>query len=376
MRRDLLAFAIAVILLMLLLALPAFPAGPAWCPPGVDCETGCSIGVGIGVGVNRWQDIARRPLVPVVRNSFVVPVLVGTDPISAAGVYVGPIRGRGVVLTCFHVAALGVRSVAGVRPIEWHRDKYGYDLAALIVPPLDVPVVTLGKSLESGAPVEVIGYPLGRFGRQRGRITGRFLPMGGQSLGSLKIDVVSQDGNSGGAVLDGNGALVGILWGTWDDDGSQGSAAVPVEAIADFLQRLEIVLSGETGPVESVEPVIPAPLTTPEPATDCNDLRALIQQNAEAIAALAAVARLPGEQGERGEPGLPGESPAIDYDTLVEEVIKRLPPVRLQTVMANPADSSALRERIRNAKPGDIINEATAPLGKPLKLRLVPVSSE
>ena len=192
----------------------------------------------------RWSAAQRSPLVRVDRSTCVVPLLIGSSPNPSAGIYVGTIQGQGIVLTCKHVAIQGVRDVAGVRSSGWHKDKYGYDIAALIVPPLNVPAVKIGKSPLPGERVEIIGYPGGRFGRQWGRVTGRFLPEGEQPLGSLQIDAVSPDGYSGGAVLDGSGALVGILWGS---DG-QGSAAIPAEAIADFLRRLGIVLGGEAKP--------------------------------------------------------------------------------------------------------------------------------
>ena len=330
----------------ILLAWSHASVGQDYCPPST-CQTGC--GVGIGVSANRWSAVARPPLVPVVRKSSVVVVFVGDDPSPASGIYVGTIHGQGIVLTCLHIAKHGVRAVAGVRPIDIHKCKLGYDLAALIVLPLNVPVAVLGTPPRPGGTVEIIGFPHGRFGRHRGRVLGRFRPDENQPWGDLSIDTASQDGDSGGAVMDADGNLIGMIWGTRADNG-QGSAAVPVEAIADFLRRLEIVLGGKTDPAEPVELNTP-PIPVPEPTADCDDLRILIQRNAEAIAALAAVARVPGP---------PGESPTIDYETLAAEVVQHLPHVRLQTVNAD----------------GVVIKEASAPLGQPLKLRLVPVGAK
>ena len=341
----------------ILLLWPRTTPAQNYCPPS-SCQvgSGCGIGVGVGVGigVNRWSSVPSvpsLPLAPVERTSCVVPVLIGTDPSPVSGVYVGVIRGRGVVLTCLHAARHGVRAVAGVRPIDIYRDMHGYDMVAVLIPPQDIPTAPIGVAPGSGATVTILGHPSGRFGRHRGRVIGLCRPEGSQPWGDLRIDTPCQDGDSGGAVLDDSGNLVGMIWGT-DANGTAGSVAVSIEAIADFLRRLEITLGGGE-PVTPAEPV--APLPPPIPATNCDDLRVLIQQNAEAIAALAAVARVPGPPGPQGPSG---KTPDIDYEQLAAEVIKRLPPVRLQTIKAD----------------GTMLQESSAPLGQPIKLRLVPIT--
>lgn len=360
------------ILLVALLANGAMGQCPPQCPPpGQQCQVGSQCGVGVGVNVGRISVGVQAGLVPAVRNSCVVPVFVGTDPSPAAGVYVGVIRGRGVVLTCLHAARHGVRAVAGqIRPIEIYRDRRGYDMVAVLVPPLDVPPVSLGSVPFPTASVAIVGYPRGRFGRHVGRVTGYFRAEGGeQPWGDLSIDAPSQDGDSGGAVLDDNGNLVGLLWGTRSDGGA-GSVAVPIQAIEDFLKRLEVTLGEGESPQEPITPPAPAPLPpapipVPAPPPELDGLRELIQQNAEAIAALAVAVRVPGPQGEpgpvgpQGEPGRSGNS--IDFDTLpqsqIDALILRLPPIRVHV-------------ELLDSPPANPITEQDAYLGGSLPLRL------
>jgi hypothetical protein len=197
----------------------------------------------------------------------VVPVFFGSDPSPGAGVHVGTIRGHGVVLTCLHAAKHGVRTVAGITPVDIYRDQYGYDMVAVIVPVLDAPAVTIGAASKLGDAVEIIGYPLGRFHRHRGRVVGYFRPEGKQPWGDLSIDTASQDGDSGGAVLASNGTLVGLLWGT-RSDGGPGSIAISAPAIADFLRRLEITLRKRDEPAV---PTKPPPAKTETPQDDVAD---------------------------------------------------------------------------------------------------------
>jgi len=293
----------------------------------------------VGVNVGRLNVDLRAKLAPVVQQSCVVPVFFGTDPSPAAGVYVGVIRGRGVVLTCLHAAKHGVRAVssvvAGVTPIEIYRDRHGYDMVAVLVPPLDVPAATVGTAPPPGDMVEIVGYPLGRFGRHRGKVLGYFRAETGRRWGDLSIDTASQDGDSGGAVLDSGGVLVGLLWGT-RADGAAGSVAISAPAIANFLARLEITLGGSGTPPGPDEPGPPVP---PVPAPNCDDLLALIEQNAQAIAALAAAAKVPGPPGVL--------DPAALTDEQVAALRLRLGHVRIPTVKLG----------------GTIIAETSAPLG-------------
>lgn len=288
------------------------------CLPG-QCQQ--SRGIGVGLSVGGWRAVtprALRPVVPVVSASSVVPVLFGTDPTPGAGVYVGVIGGRGVTLTCWHAAKHGVASVASERPAEITRDQYGYDMAAVFTRPLNVPVARLGHPPRSGVTVTITGFPAGRYGSHTGRVVGYFNPESGQPWGDLKINVASRIGDSGGGVFLQAGPLVGLLWGNRSDD-STGSVAVPLPAIAAFLERLRLKYEVS---------VIPSPPVTdsPPPSDDLAALRAelaeLREQLTELRTAIAAIE--PGRDGDDGDDGI---SPTIDNKAIAREVAKQLPPI-------------------------------------------------
>lgn len=161
----------------------------------------------------------------------------GGGGIPCGGVYVGLIGDRGVTLTCYHVAQSGIISAGGSPQLEVTNDKYGYDLSAVFTQPLSVPPITLGNAPPSGERLTITGFPRGRFGSHSGPMGGRAAPQSGQQWGDIIVGVASQGGDSGGAVTNTRGQLVGILWGT-ASNGSARSMVTPIEAIKDFLQRL------------------------------------------------------------------------------------------------------------------------------------------
>ena len=281
------------------------------CPPGQQCATGnCDT-----LDVGGW----RAPAIQ--RPRFVVPVYFGTDPTPGAGIYIGTIRGRGITLTCLHAAKHSVRSVAGADVLEVTVDKFGYDMVAVHTRPLSLPGAVVARvKLRIGQAVRIIGYPAGRLCERRGRIRGWFRPEAGQRFGDVTLDVPSSDGDSGGAVLDDQGNVVAMIWGTAADS----TACISHEAIADFLARLEVMLGDDES-----EPPIPLPVTdepvTPPVSDGIAELRVLVEANAAAIAVLLEAAKQPGIQGERGEKGdrglmgLPG-TPGADAVVTPEQI--------------------------------------------------------
>ena len=302
----------------------------------------------------------------------IVPVYFGGHSMPGAGVYVGVIRGKGVTLTCWHIAQDGIQRVGLAPCVSIYRDNHGYDLAAVVTEPLDIPVVRIGDYARQGTTVTICGRPLGRVLRRVARVVGYVVPGHGQHYGDLKLDVAVQPGDSGGAVFNGNGQLVGLVWGT-ASDGSGSSVAVPAPAIRDFLDRLKSTMAEEDAEAES--PPLPGPATEPspkeKPATkQYDELRELIQANAMAIAALAERAPMQGPGGPKGEPG--------KFDLTDEEVLRlvaRFPPIRLETIKGEAGDETRIA-KIRNAKPGEVIDVSIGHLGGALRLQLVPVKSE
>jgi len=338
--------------------------------------------------VSGWRAVAT--------DSCVVPVFIRNDPHPCAGIYVGTIGGRGVTLTCLHAAEYGVTRVADAQPEEIRTDKFGYDMVAVFHRPLRRPAVVIATDVQQGESITVVGYPGGRLLRKVGRIIGWLAP-GRHPWGDMRTTVICSNGDSGGAILNSRGQLVGMVWGTSTSD----SAAISHLAVSDFICRLRVQFEQPAEspsdpapdeisdpPEEEPLPPIPVPDTRP---TGWDELWELIEANAALIAANAAAIRelseraaVPGPvgpQGEAGSPGPPGlqgnpgpAGPPFDPAGLTDEQIKaivaRLPPIRMVTVMADPQEATQIQQQISTAKPGDVIQEAVGYLGgDPLKLR-------
>ncbi len=251
------------------------------CPPGQDCST-----VPIWAQAGAFGRVTASPgkvtvrgglggasigMIPVTRSGSVVPVFFGeNDPIPGAGIYIGVIRGRGITITAWHMAKHGVRRVLGKIPTGITRDKLGYDLAAVMTDPLNIPQAVLASEARTGESVSITGYPRGRVGTRRSRVIGFFLPEAGQAWGDLMLEGASAPGDSGGPITDENGQIVGMLWGTAED---KTSAAVSVTAIADFLRRVDVMLGGMDengdGAAEPDGASVPGlPVTPPVPSAN------------------------------------------------------------------------------------------------------------
>ncbi len=200
---------------------------------------------------------------------------------------------------------------------------------------------------------------LGLF-RQRG-------PVHGYEGSMIWVTGHVSDGVSGGPIFTGAGLVSVVTTGIMDSARSKvvmhvegpalswikrflrrGRYAWALEGLAEVKEqptpkRLPLV------PVKPAEDVPPPPV--PEASPDCAELRILILQNGRDIANLRALLEkrskrgekgntgergLQGEQGLQGEKGEPGQNGQLgepfvmDYDKLVDEVVKRMPPMRFQ----------------------------------------------
>jgi hypothetical protein len=365
----------------------------------------------------------------------VVPVMFGGGGIPCGGVYVGLIGGRGATLTCNHVAENGIISAGGSPQLEVTNDKYGYDMVVVFTQPLSVPAISIGSPPTSGERLTITGFPMGRFGVHSGDYAGRAAPLSGQSWGDIIIGVASQGGDSGGAVTNSRGELVGILWGTASNGGPR-SMAVPTEAIVDFLRRLKEKYENGTGsgqefssdqpwnnPVEEIPPSLPIPpiddiKIVEESNRDAEDLKSKIDKLVREVEILRGLCDGCADKLELsainekiegnakvikglvlGTPSVEDWEPKIDANRkAIEELAGRCysgedlvnkieanteairllldTPIRLQIVKFDPKKSSAsdLMDRIKSIEPGDVIQESVGYLGgAPLRLEQVPV---
>ncbi len=99
--------------------------------------------------------------------------------------------------------------------------------------------------LEIGHQIYVVGFPIGQFAVKAGIVT-RYLPIRNSIDNAIRAGLVDAQvlpGNSGGAILDSNGRLVGITFGRLcvqlKDGASCEGAFVPVSTLLKFLAKIE-----------------------------------------------------------------------------------------------------------------------------------------
>lgn len=153
----------------------------------------------------------------------------------------------GLILTNFHVVARGhVRVILpDGREFSAHRvsQEPRIDLASLRIETTGLPAARVADSrhLRVGQLVLALGHPWG----QRGMVTagiisglGRLRSDGGRStMDIIRSDVPLAPGNSGGPLVDTNGAVIGI--NTMVVGGDLG-VAIPSHVIADFVGKTSV----------------------------------------------------------------------------------------------------------------------------------------
>lgn len=167
------------------------------------------------------------------------------------------IRNDGYIATCHHVVdGADIITVTLDDQTEYPAELVGhderFDLAVIRVTATDLPAVALGDSdtIRSGEQIVVIGNPLGEFGSSvtAGVLSApaRELTIAGTPLRLMQIDAAVNPGNSGGALLNMRGELIGIVNAKVSASGIEGIAfAIPWNSIKDKVDS--IITSGNTG---------------------------------------------------------------------------------------------------------------------------------
>jgi serine protease DegQ len=166
-----------------------------------------------------YADILEEPLRAVVRvESLVGPAVEGEQPVSiGSGVIIS--ADSGYVVTNSHVVAPGARFRVRMADGRWRNAQLigtdaATDLAVLKVDASGLNQVEIAEtdSLRVGDIVFAVGYPLGlEQTTSIGIISGLSRSSGGSQLTDyIQTDAAINSGNSGGALLDANGRLVGI----------------------------------------------------------------------------------------------------------------------------------------------------------------------
>lgn len=163
----------------------------------------------------------------------------------------------GYIVTCHHVIdGADIITVTTDDDQEYEAKIVGYDeqfdLAVIRVDATGLPAVELGDSdaMISGEEVVIIGNPLGEFGSSvsSGVLSAptRELTISGTPLRLMQTDAAVNPGNSGGAMLNMNGQLVGIVNAKISASGIEGIGfAIPWNSIEEKVES--IIANGNTG---------------------------------------------------------------------------------------------------------------------------------
>lgn len=136
---------------------------------------------------------------------------------GGSGTYVGAAGKNGAVLTCAHLFDQGVGQIvctfpaseynyrAKVLGIDWE-----HDLALLLIrKPAGIKPLRIARVNPGAGPFVSIGFPAHAHGSRHYRVSN----LVGQTAGESYTDVEFQSGDSGGALLDRRGRLVGVTVG-------------------------------------------------------------------------------------------------------------------------------------------------------------------
>ena len=194
--------------------------------------------------VTDWASIVRPATKQVLRIEILKD---GTDkPGICSGVVLN--RAGGFVLTAAHCVPGNTKELSVTvngRHAEVARVNHLLDLAVLRFSVKDEQEMTLaGSTPPIGSEVAIIGFSFGveKLAVQFGRVS--------QALNAetktLWIDGTMVPGQSGGAVIDERGCLIGMTSRTYYSGPSSVGAAIPVEQIEDFVQAyLPVKVAGK-----------------------------------------------------------------------------------------------------------------------------------
>ena len=165
----------------------------------------------------QWQapaqtvpDRAPNPAVCRIRNS-----VGGGAAYLGTGVLVDVARGHGLVVSCAHTFKEGAGKVtcefpgAGSFEATLTKDKDGHDLTALLIRDPGIAPVDVAETVV-GVGVDVVSGGFGGDGRYIVR-AGRIVQI---DRNRIVVTGSARQGDSGGPILDRQGRLVGVLWGT------------------------------------------------------------------------------------------------------------------------------------------------------------------
>lgn len=139
-----------------------------------------------------------------------------------SGTLVDNNQDRGIILTCAHLFSDGAGRISieypGGRVVSGRliSADQKWDLAAISIPGSGVaPIEIADQHPKPGDSVESSGYGQdGSYHTNRGRATGYLRVASGTTHETLELTGYAREGDSGGPVVNQQGELVAVLWGT------------------------------------------------------------------------------------------------------------------------------------------------------------------
>ncbi len=201
--------------------IPSLPFNPAALPP-----------------IDEPTDVTVSPEAAEVARASVVQVATASSR-CASSVGSGVVVGRGRVVTNAHVVAGATRITvrgalqSGMREARLVMLDPATDVAVLDVPGLTAPAPEWLDDVSRGTDAVVAGYPGGgRLALREARVRGQVLVADDVGAGSREVHVfrgLVQPGNSGGALLDQQGSVIGLVFANAEGDERTGFALTAAE---------------------------------------------------------------------------------------------------------------------------------------------------
>ena len=146
------------------------------------------------------------------------------------GTCVATVKNQSMVLTAWHVVRDGHEFKVGKYTAKVVATNKAWDLAALVVDEV-LPVTYLGnKRPEPGTKLTYCGYGSGDYLEGVGVVNAKSFSPGGSETAKdiIAISIQARSGDSGGPMLDSEGRLAAVLFGTDAKIGAHGSHCVRV----------------------------------------------------------------------------------------------------------------------------------------------------
>ena len=279
---------------------------------------------------------------------------------------------RAYVLTCFHifrdgwgkgkaVVYVGTRSFQG-RIINYN---IKYDLVVILIANPKTKVIPIAtRDLRNGEILTASGFVKGSCYRE---IKGRLVKL---TPDNLVCDNRIYEGMSGGPLIDVNGYVVGVCWGT----DNKNHYCAPLSKIRLFLKNVFANRRAKRNPTIVNNIVVPNDETTEDPPTEDNNLAEQVEANRIAIEQLQQSIDILTTRLDSFENKIDTLDSRITGEfTTIKEQIQNIQITVGSIGEVNPTNLPPIR--IQTLKPdGTVHQDATAHLGDLIKLKAVPIS--